>query len=263
MQFPTPLYIGRDDRLFLRVHNSLAGIDVQLRARLLLPDGQVSPQLFHVLPSSDRLVNLAFFDLAAGFLLDVTLFAALAAPRRGQTFCQAGIGRGPAGDFHPVALLISDYLTDPHALGWPGGILRSSVEGPGLLRSITGTNPAAGAEISETVPTNARWRFNSLRANLVTDATGAARAVFLLLDDGATPYFEGIPSNTQAVSSSIIYTMGPVLTGTFIATSRLYIGAPEAPLLFQGHRIRTSTVTLAAGDDWGAPQMLVEEWIED
>ena len=33
-------------------------------------------------------------------------------------------------------------------------------------------------------------------------------------------------------------------------------------ILLAGHRIRTSTSSLQAGDDWGAPQLLVEEWLE-
>ncbi len=260
---PSSLYIGRDDRLFLRVHNSLAGVDVQLRARLLLHGQGVSPQLFHLLPTSDRLVNLSFFDLAEGFLLDVTLFAALAAPRRGQTFCQAGIGRGPAADFHPVALLISDYLTDPHALGWPGGILRSSVEGPGLLRSITGTDPAAGAEISETVPTNARWRLFSFRATLVTSGAAATRTAHIELDDGVNPYGRFGPNFDQGAGATFRYNAAALGFGFLGSANEVTIGVPVTTPLFQGHRLRTFVSNLQAGDNWSAPQFLVEEWIED
>jgi hypothetical protein len=38
---------------------------------------------------------------------------------------------------------------------------------------------------------------------------------------------------------------------------------PPDIILSDGDRIRTQTTGIVAGDDWGAPQILVEEWIED
>src|SRR3990167_7266768 len=74
-----------------------------------------------------------------------------------------------------VALLFSGYVTDAGTPAYPNGKTESSVEGPGLIRSITGTNPAAGVLISETVPTGARWRLIYLHTDIVVDATVISR----------------------------------------------------------------------------------------
>jgi hypothetical protein len=94
-------------------------------------------------------------------------------------------------------VLLQGYVTDTSRLSFPGSPIRSSIEGPGVLRSITGTNPAANAEISETVPTNARWRVHAIRFTLVTDANVANREVALTLDDGAAVFARSPPGSAR------------------------------------------------------------------
>ncbi len=201
--------------------------------------------------------------LAEGFLLSVALQTSAGSPRRGQTFCQVGIVRGGELANEPAALLISDYLHDTLLLSWPGGLLRSSAEGPGVLRSITGTNPAAGAEISETVPTNARWRFYSLTAQLVASATVANRIVSFAMDDGANVHYRMGQNTAQTAGSTRTWCLsGSPFSNALSGTSLLMVGAPEI-YLAAGFRIRTITEGFQAGDDWAAPQFLVEEWIEE
>jgi len=142
--------------------------------------------------------------------------------------------------------------------------LKSSVEGPGCIRAITGTDPAAGSEVCETVPTNARWRVISFRFALTTSATVADRHVQLVVDDGAGPILWGdFSPSTQPASSTLTYQAS---TGGVEHTDRAgvpRIALPDNLILPQGWRIRTVTSNLQSDDDFAAPALIVEEWIEE
>lgn len=103
---PSPFYLFRDDRLFVRSRNSLAGVRLGIRGRLLDTDGRVIPFQYSHTPATDRSVVMTLHDLAEGFLLSLSVFADAGTPRRGETWVQVGLGRGPAANFEPVALLV-------------------------------------------------------------------------------------------------------------------------------------------------------------
>ncbi len=260
---PAALYITRDDILVLRVRNSVAGINVTCRGRYLGRDGQVHRFSEFVVPTSDRASNNLQIELDYGFLLSVTVAVGeTEVVRRGQTFVQVFLQHGSVEAVYQQ-LLVSDYVTQQAPVGWPGGILRSSIEGPGMLRSITLTDPAAGVEISQVVIADARWRFISLHASLVTAAVAGARVPVLVFDDGANTYFQMEAGVNQGGGSTVFWTWS--IHGhkeTSAVFSRPAIGVAPMVLL-QGHRIRTTTQALDPGDNWGAPQLYVEEWIEE
>lgn len=161
-----------------------------------------------------------------------------------------------------VAILGANYVSDTGTIVFPGGKNESSIEGPGLIRSITGTNPAAGVEISETVPTGALWFLRSLRATFVADVTVINRTIRLRYDDGALTFFEGFNASVTTASATAVLIAS---VGTnFIASGsggRQPITMPDLRLP-AGFRFFTVTSSLQAGDNWGPPQFLVEEWIE-
>lgn len=148
--------------------------------------------------------------------------------------------------------------------GWTGTD-KTSTEGPGHRKSVTGTDPAAGNDIVETVPDNARWRIISFDARFITDATSTNRNVRLIIDDG---------SGNNLVRSPIPDPIGATQDNTFnyfenapITPAGAVAGIYNAPLpndnvMFQGWRIVTSTANIQAGDNWGAPTLGVEEWLD-
>lgn len=129
------------------------------------------------------------------------------------------------------------------------------------LSVVTGTDPAANTEVSETVPANARWQLLSVRVQLVTDATAANREVALQFDDGTTPYFNSSAAANQAASLTRQYTAASAITRGADATGTgIQIALPASELwLPAGHRIRTSTTNRQATDNYGAPTLLVRE----
>ena len=157
----------------------------------------------------------------------------------------------------------SGYLSDGKQISWPPAKHTPMGSGPGFLRSITGTDPAAGAEVTETVPTNARWRLVFARAILVTDATVANRRCNWLIDDGVNTFVAADDAYDQTASTTISHCLSAIQVRGGIGTD-VNTQLPSVPLfLFQGWRVRTSTTNLQAGDNYGAPRLLVEEWIEE
>ena len=157
---------------------------------------------------------------------------------------------------------MSGYISDTSPLLFPGGKNESSIEGPGLIRSITGTNPAAGVEISETVPTGARWRIICFKATFVADATATTRGPRLSFDDGSLAYFTAGTFTSITASTTFIHSWAAVGQEDNSAASATVQCIPSDLILAAGHRITSSTVSIQAGDNWDAPQLLVEEWIQ-
>jgi hypothetical protein len=103
----------------------------------------------------------------------------------------------------------------------------------------------------------------ALRASLVTDATVATRTVNFIIDDGATTLLNFPGVTTQAASLTRAYNVAEYGFQPSAVGTDIFFYIPFLVRLFQAWRIRTSTTNLQAGDDWGAPQMMVEEWIEE
>jgi len=207
--------------------------------------------------TADRAINIATIRIPA---LPVSLnLGTVDVVRKGQCYCKVGIRLAGMGIIH----LISDYLDSGQNLSWPHSHLRSNVGEQGYLRSVAGTNPAAGNEVSETVPTNARWRLKSLIATLVTDATVVTRVVRIVIDDGTNMLWRGSAAFDQTASWDIYYVFADHTFRGDDNQGQIHMPLPRDLLLFQGWRVRTVTANLQAGDNWAAPQLLVEEWIEE
>ncbi|GAH86709.1 unnamed protein product [marine sediment metagenome] len=131
----------------------------------------------------------------------------------------------------------------------------------GRLRSITGTDPAADTEISETVPARRRWRILSIRFSLITDVNVTDRTVNLILDDGTT-ILSQIPSDTvQPSNLTRWYEFKLQQVPQFNVGVHMYLPLHHISLPASA-RFRTSTTNRQADDNFSAPQFLVEEWID-
>lgn len=264
VQPPGDLYMTRDDALVITSYNSATGITVHVRYTMLRADGKVIVGAIdtHV-PNTDRTAATTRQPLGEGFLLSATVFLGSGSAKRGQCYVQVGIARGVGVAQFIHRIILQGYVGTATNLAWPGNRLEQPVEGPGNIRIITGTNPAAGAEWLEVVPTGARWRLLSLLVTLTTSATAGVRRVELDIGTLGATVFSSPHYNTQLASltKSFAWACGAAL-GSQIAGNDDPAVLPAETTIPAGTRIESTTTNLQVGDDFSAPKYLVEEWIE-
>lgn len=208
--------------------------------------------------NSDRSKATTSFRVSdVPLLLNISL--ATTGVKRGECYVRITL---QAGGFD-IAALSAGYLTDDRQIQWPPGLFESSTEGPGLIRYIRGTDPAANVNFSETVPTNARWRLISLLVTLVTDANAANRFMQLTFDNTTSDMYQLPAPEAQIAGLTRLYAYG---IGAHLNLSpintRYSIPLPEL-ILRGGDRVNSVVTNMQAGDDIALPEIMMEEWIEE
>ena len=266
----TPLYVTGEEALQLSVFNGATGVTVALSGRFLAvkqrddeEDPRPKPFSHALTPTTNRVATLRTETLGEGWILDGAVQVTAGTPLTGNTYAIVALVRGAKGALTTLSVLAQGYITANQRLSLDGNVLQGFTEGAGALRSITGATPGAGAEISETVPTGARWELLAFSAQLVTSATVANRNPSLVLDDGALVYAR-CPT-TQLIAASLTYQVTWAQGFSSAQTTGANIAIAPLPIndrLGSAHRIRTSTVGIQVGDQYSAVQYLVREWIE-
>ena len=260
---PAWLYVGPGDRLLFQVWNSIPGLRIDLSMRLLLPNGEVSPNYYQFMPTSDRVLNMWYIPLAEAFLISVTFRSGGASAPAGSCWVRCLLAHGGGGGLSLPQGLAAGYLATGCLLSWPYPRFENPVEGPGRLRIITGTDPPPGWEINEVVPVGARWRLLALRATVVTSAVVSDRYTSLYFDDGATIWYNSAPLAVRTAGVNGDYDWGiGVAPRNGPPTGFFQDALPDGITLAAGWRFHTNTIGRDVGDDWGAPVYYVEEWVE-
>lgn len=256
------LYLTGEDNLRLTTFGALASAEVALEGRILDKNGCVIPIAERQVPNSNYTAKTTIHGLSEGLLTNVQLRVSVGTAVRGHVFAILELIRGNLQAVQPLGTLIQGYLTSSGRLAWPGSPIVGSSEGPGRLRSVVGTDPAAGVEISETIATGTRARLRSFAYTLVASAVVANRTPVLTIDDGANILFEAGNNVAQTATQTVKYraAVGVPLT-TFGALSYL-LPLPSDLELPAGSRIRTVTGAIDVGDNYSAPVYTLEEWIE-
>ncbi len=259
---PAPFYLAREDQLLVSIYNSVAGAAVFLGARFLRPDGVIVPVVRTFNPTSDRILNSFTVPPTEGFLLGLHVGTATVS-QPGQCYISVLVNRPQAAPGTELHTLVEGYVTNTIRPSWPVSPPRDPREGPGALRNVTGTTPAPGSEITQTVPTNTRWKLRAMRFFLTTSIAGANRVVRLFFDDGVNVFYASESRLVETQNLSFGYSYGAFLgfEETAVSIDQIAIGLPDF-LMPGGFRFRTNTVAIQGGDQYTAPQFLVEEWID-
>lgn len=257
---PIAAYVGKDDSLQIMTACSQGPPLVIVVARTLMPDGSVMPNIWRFTPNLQRTALYTTIPLPECFILSISVQILLTNSGR-SVFAAALLFRGGDISSNVAQVLCEGYVSNNQPLSWPTGVNSDSQNCVGNIRSITGTLPAAGANISETVPVGAKWRPISFQFTLTCAVAVANRFIILTLDDG-TNIFGTFPVNL-AVTASQVFTAtfftgsGSVTATVLEANISVFLGV----LLPSGYRMRTAVSGLQAGDQLSAPQYLVEEWL--
>lgn len=257
---PSPLYLTGEEQLRISTIGNAAGVTLMIRGRVLRPDFDVAVTEQQHTPNSDRTVATTTIALSEGWPLGFTVKASGGTPAFGAVWCLLELVRGQGSAAVVVESLGFNFVTANQPLQWPGGVNYLASDGPGCLRSIAGTQPGAGAEISETVPTGARWELLAFEADLVTAVAAANRVPQLTIDDGTNVYsrFSVNTNETASLTWRHSFQQGLQLNAD---TTRFIITAPLPPAnkLGAGHRIKTVTANIQAADQWSVPRYVVLE----
>lgn len=252
-----------EDALMLVVHNSQPGAVVAVHYRMQPQKGPAVAHAYQFTPTSDRARNVTVLEMGSGYLLNLVAFAATGSPRLGQLYVKVEVIRGRGDARVALGTLVQDYVTSIQSVAWPGSPLRSSFENGGYLRHITGTDPAAGTTITETVPTGARWSLICFQAVFTTSAVAGNRTPFIDFRDGVVLLRSYVPTTYPANSVNVFLFWAhgmPMETALF--PSRVLAGLPTAPILLAGQTIVVGSEGLDAGDNFAAPEFVVNEWLE-
>ncbi len=259
-QPPINQYISKDDSLFIMCsNNSVATLNVTVFARMMMPDGTLQQNQWPVTAQPQRAGNFTAIPLPECFLMSCSATANVAF---GQgLYVEATIARGiPALGFQHL-VLFKGFPTNSMPLSWPWGVNQTNLDCAGSIRSITGTTPAAGAEISETVPTFAKWQLLAIRIILVASGVAGNRTVILNFDDGTNVFARQGNINFQPASSTVDYNFAPNYAGVVGLASTVYLQMPNPLFLMPGFRIRTTTTGIDVGDQYASPKYVVQEWL--
>lgn len=260
---PADFVTTKDDQLRISSVNSLVGVTLSVTGRVTDDTGLVTPVQFLHTPATDRSLTSDDFVLGAAARLNLSVQASVGTPRIGQTYVLAQLVRGITGAQVILGTLFAGYVTGAQPLGLPGSFIESSIATGGVIRALAGTNPAVGAEVSETVPTGARWQLLAFRVGFATSGTAINRRPTLVLQGNGVsvaniPLFAVVGENTNA---TISWLPGAPVESSPTTVAMLALLPPEA-ILLAGDTITTSTINLQPGDDYTGPNILVREWLE-
>jgi hypothetical protein len=255
-----PLYFQRNDRIFFNIITNIIGANVRIDYRWLTVDGEIKEGEFNTGPFNFTFTGA--LPLYEGWLLSFGAIQVTGPSQNVWTFLQVAIARaaptGPPSTGQAVFWQGFIYVNSSN--GWPGTVTKELTDGPGFIRSVTGSTPAAGADINEVVPAQRRWTLLSVRAALTTSATVANRSPGYAIDDGANTLLNARSSAVQAAGVTGTYYLTPGNQFYNDGTGNILLPFPPPIPLKAGFRIRTATTALQAGDQWTAPQYQVLEW---
>jgi len=227
---------------------------------MLFLNGTIEDMSFYQAPSSDRLENLSTFDPGVGWILSVMVHAEPAEPVRGTTYAVVRLFDSKANT-HTVELVAS-YVTGAHHSAWPDGIFEGPTDGNGLIRIVTGTDPAVGNALFEFPPENTRWKLKGMRFSYTTSALGVARLVRITFNAG-TGAFQTSPANgTQAPGTIRTYFLAWWGEAPTAGITDIFLMIPPETILDEFYIIASSVESGLSGDDFNAPLLYVEEWLD-
>ncbi len=242
-------HLVQRDLLVLRTRGSVARV-ITCLVTVLFRDGSLRDFPLQHNSSTGRTVNTSQTGAMPldGIVVGVNIQNA-AGLKRGAVLAEAFIA-GPAG--FARQFLCRAYVYDGRFVGL--GEFEDPLSGRGLIRSITGTNPAAGVEISETVPTNARWR--PLSVDTINAIGAASINASLTITDGTTQKWRSALIATGTGTELIVWAQGVTLNEADLFSTVPLLAGDIA------EAFELVTAGISADDDYAAPQLLVEEWIE-
>lgn len=261
---PFQFTLDEDDNLRVVAANSASGVKIAIQGWRIDSVGERHPIAETITPATDRSKTTTDFTLGKGALQFLTVFVSAGTPKIGQTYVLVELIRGSTGAKLVMGTLLAGYISTSQALGWPGSPIQNSLDGRGWLHGFLGTQPAAGSAVSQTVPTGAVWRVQTVFVTLTTDANAGTRVVLLETTcDGVNSGDLFVRQSPMTASNTSRFTFAPGIPNDGGANGA-YITYPLTieQRLKAGDTITVNDISGFAGDQFGFPGFTVEEWLD-
>ena len=260
--FPSPaIYVAVDDYLYVSWFSELtASTILQVRARLLLPDGTLIIAALDLAPNAaSGKITSGTLGLAEGWLIGVTCNTT-GSTRANDAFAIVQLARYAGGNQVAQSVLVSGQLGLNQPLGWPGSPLTGMLQGRGLLTELFTSPPAAGAEWTYTVYNYHHVRIIGLHLTLVTSGTVANRTPAIVIGGAGNTYGFFPAASAQTAGQTVHYTWPASAAVNAAGIAQTICGGPAPILLGSGQTLATQTANLQAGDQWGSIAIWAEVW---
>lgn len=261
----SPFQFVADADTFLRVVSvcSVAGVVLAVQGRRVDDQGALKAITETHTPASTRTVTTTTFRPGVGAILNLTVFAASGAPLIGQCYVMVQLLRSSGATAIVLGTLLGGCVTSTQALGFPGSPVVSSLEVEPVTRQIGGTKPAAGAEISETCPTGARWEMLGILTQFQAGGAAGTRFPDLRLRSGGATVAQFLSNVGIAPGGFGLISWGPNLPQITYAGFGYATAAYAGRLILRaGDSFVTDTPGIAAADQYEGPNYQVREWLE-
>jgi hypothetical protein len=152
--------------------------------------------------------------------------------------------------------LVSGFVWNLHTLTWPASDLRPAQPNLGYPTSLSGNNPAAGAQISYTHASGTILKLESIYFTLAADANAANRRVHVNIYNANAILAECISATDHTASTTRKYLCFPTTPGgSYADDDHIIIPIPRDIYLFPEDFIVTTITNGQAGDDFGIPKI--------
>lgn len=238
------------------IFGQLPGLTVVIRSLDTSGASQLLTDTF--LLATDGTVTTRTYPQAAGYVQTIAItWANGGVVSRGPTHCVVELVTGTPPN---AGLVVAQILGGPVGVGqglaWPGSPVVGPLEAPGFFATDAGLMPAPGAEVFYNFPTHRVGRLLSVQVVIVTSAAPGTRYVNLIGPAWFVPPAAGV-----APSSAMRIVWAPGVGPNVPAGSAFTVAPMPEWTLFDADVIRTSTVGLAAGDQFSGFALSYQLWL--
>ena len=161
----------------------------------------------------------------------------------------------------PKLRLYGSFLaTKLQAGGW-SGVQGSSLDGMGNIRQITGSDPATGANFSESVPTNRIWKISSVKWDVVVGSSAVSMAIQLKNSDGdVISQTDRIEMTAEGDYGNVVFFNNPYATKHATVGSAVFYNFPNDVIIPQGFTIQSANVS--NDEEISSPLLTVYEYLD-
>jgi len=247
---PSAAYVDVDDTIILGTIQPLDTKAVNATIRILRPHGAIETVFLQLTPGFAGTLYTVSQQLLEGYILSAGITLTSNTALLGPCYAWLTLRRFGAGLGNLTRTLISGNLQLNRAISWPERQALSPTEEALQILTFSIGNPAAGVDITYSVPVAMRLTLFVFGAQLVTSATAGTRTATLEILFGGNVVAAIDATATQAPSLTRHYTgYGNGFAGGSGGTN-IYWPLPSPTVLAGSMQLVTSTANLSATDQW-------------